>query len=78
LHVFTFSPDEKTNTIKAIKEGGALKVKYKKHGDALGEFSWLGELKNNIGQSIANSLSAQISRVGLDTNEWLRKRSQTK
>jgi len=74
LHVFTFSPDTQTNTVKAVAEEGKLKVKYKKHDDETGEFIWLGELKNNIAQSIANSLSAQISRVGLDTNEWLRRR----
>lgn len=73
LHVFTFSPDKVTNTIKAVEENGILKLKYKKHSGETGEFIWLGELKNNIAQSIANSLSAQISRVGLDTNEWLRK-----
>jgi hypothetical protein len=72
LHVFTFTPDGKTNTIKTIREKNQLIIKYKKDDGQLSSLIWVGELKNNIAQSIVNSLSAQISRVGLDTNEWLR------
>lgn len=33
---------------------------------------WIGELKSHVAQAISHNLAANISRVGLDTNEWLR------
>ncbi len=35
-------------------------------------FEWVAELKTGPAQAIANELSSKISRVGLDTFEWLR------
>ncbi|UPK72460.1 response regulator receiver domain [Chitinophaga filiformis] len=37
---------------------------------------WIAELKNDFAQSISNNFSAQLSRVGLDLSEWLRRNSQ--
>ena len=36
-------------------------------------FKWISELKNQHAQRIANNFAANISRVGLDESEWLRR-----
>ena len=36
-------------------------------------FRWVSELKNEHAQRIANNFAANISRVGLDESEWLRR-----
>lgn len=73
VYIFNLKPDTATNTVKAINENDVYKIKYKiddTHEDSL---IWFGELKANVAQAIANKLAEQISRVGLDTNEWLRR-----
>lgn len=40
-----------------------------------GEFVWLGELKPAQAQRVAEDLSGELSRIGLDESEWLRRRS---
>ena len=37
------------------------------------QLEWLGELKSDFAQSIANNFSAQLARVGMDHSEWLRR-----
>ena len=73
VHVFKLVPNELTNTVKAELDDGKYKVRYVKEGDQESFLTWFGELKTNVAQSIANNLAEQISRVGLDTNEWLRR-----
>lgn len=36
---------------------------------------WIGDLKNDFSQSISNSFSVGLSRVGMDHSEWLRRSS---
>lgn len=72
LHIFKFPPDPTSRTIKCEKKGGELKVSYIQANGFLCYLTWVGELKSNIAQSISNDLASKISRVGLDTNEWLR------
>ena len=36
-------------------------------------FKWISELKNQHAQRIVNNFAANISRVGLDESEWLRR-----
>lgn len=36
------------------------------------KYKWLGELKSEHAQRIANQFAANLSRVGLDESEWLR------
>ncbi|MFB4357160.1 response regulator receiver domain [Pantoea sp. BS_4] len=71
LQLFTFSPDTESNTIKAVIHRDKYKIKYK-NGNRESFLIWHGELKATVAQAIANKLAEQISRVGLDTNEWLR------
>ncbi|WP_233966404.1 response regulator receiver domain [Pectobacterium polaris] len=71
LQIFTFSPDSESNTIKAVIDRDKYKIKHKK-GSKESYLIWHGELKTTVAQAIANKLAEQLSRVGLDTNEWLR------
>ncbi|KEY58970.1 response regulator receiver domain [Serratia sp. DD3] len=73
VRIFKLKPDTKTNTVKAINDDCDFKIKYEKDDGQVGSLVWLGELKSNVAQAIANKLAEQISRVGLDTNEWLRR-----
>lgn len=34
---------------------------------------WVGELKSDFAQSVANNFSSQLARVGMDHSEWLRR-----
>lgn len=72
LQIFNLVPDTTSNTVKTIFDNKEYKVKFKTDSSQDNFLIWLGELKTNIAQSIANKLAEQISRVGLDTNEWLR------
>lgn len=73
IHIFRLIPNAETNTAKAVFENGECKVKYLKDDNQEDCLIWFGELKTNVAQAIANHLAEQISRVGLDTNEWLRR-----
>lgn len=77
---FTMTPHKATRTIKVEKKDGSEEyiIHYKKDDNSEGSLTWVGELKSNIAQSISNSVAASISRVGLDTNEWLRLSSSPK
>ncbi|HAX4190760.1 TPA: hypothetical protein JZE15_000551 [Escherichia coli] len=73
IYIFNLEPDTTTNTVKAIREGEVYKIRYKINDTQEDSLIWFGELKANVAQAIANKLAEQISRVGLDTNEWLRR-----
>lgn len=73
IHIFKLIPDKQTNTVKVVNEAGKYLVQHLQEDEKTSSLIWLGELKANIAQSIANKLAEQISRVGLDTNEWLRR-----
>lgn len=69
---FLLIPDPSTKTVKSRQENSNYLISYQKDNDEIADLTWLGELKNNVAQAIANNLASNISRVGLDTNEWLR------
>lgn len=73
IHIFKLMPNTETNTAKAVFDDGEYKVKYLKDDNQEDCLIWFGELKTNVAQAIVNHLAEQISRVGLDTNEWLRR-----
>lgn len=71
-----------------IYQSQLITFKANKNKEVRGEFSneriwfegnpameWLGELKNDFSQSIANSFATGLSRVGMDHSEWLRRSS---
>jgi hypothetical protein len=45
--------------------------KYKRKDNLL--MVWIGELKSNYAQYISNRFAAELSRVGMDLSEWLRR-----
>ncbi|EMV7407518.1 hypothetical protein AADQ46_001002 [Enterobacter soli] len=69
---FILIPDSSTKTVKSKNDNNNYLINYQKNNAEIGNLIWLGELKNNVAQAIANNLATNISRVGLDTNEWLR------
>lgn len=80
IRKFTMTPDRTTRTIKVEKkqDGNEYVVSYTKDDASIGYLTWVGELKSNIAQSISNNVASSISRVGLDTNEWLRLSSSSR
>ncbi|GAB7269889.1 hypothetical protein DZS_12820 [Dickeya ananatis] len=72
IYIFKLKPNPDTNTIKTEFIDGCHMVIHDRGNNEFENLTWVGELKSNIAQSIANKLAEQISRVGLDTNEWLR------
>lgn len=74
IQTFSLKWHSKSRTVKAVKSEGDddYLVQYtgSKGGD--GHFIWIGELKNSVAQCISNKVAASISRIGIDTNEWLR------
>jgi hypothetical protein len=62
---------DKDGNVTSFEEGEQTKFK---KGDNL-KMIWISELKNDFAQSVANSFSNQLSRVGLDLSEWLRRNS---
>ena len=36
-------------------------------------YQWLGELKAEFAQSVAQSIATRMSRIGLNKSEWLRR-----
>ena len=70
-----FHHDPMTRAITARLEEGGSNLLYTATGEFHEEevtFDWVAEFKIGIATSIVNELSAKISRIGLDTFEWLR------
>lgn len=55
--------------VRAIQEDGKIMM----IGNS--KMEWIGELKSDFAQSIANKFSSNLSRVGMDHSEWLRRSS---
>ncbi|MDX1300926.1 response regulator receiver domain [Photobacterium sp.] len=76
VHNFTFKPDANRGEIISVFENEKhfFNAEYNLNGivDIKIKLRWLGELKSNVAQSLCTNLASQLSRVGLDTNEWLR------
>lgn len=41
-----------------------------------GDFTWVAELKNDFAQRVSNLFAAEMSRVGVDSFEWLRRQEK--
>jgi hypothetical protein len=78
IRTYNFDPDVEKRVVKAAKEGGEFLFKAKLEGsDKVITFEWCGEFKQAVSQAIIYGLAAQLSRVGLDTFEWLRARNSS-
>lgn len=74
IRKFDLKRNKTTRTVKASNQAGSNEyiIQCKKESGSIEELFWVGELKNNVAQAISNQVAASISRIGLDTNEWLR------
>jgi hypothetical protein len=68
---FAFKADA-NREIRGVFENGLIIMK---KGTTQPPLVWLGELKSDFAQSIANEFAANLSRVGMDHSEWLRRSS---
>lgn len=67
LELITFKPQNETILSKNVKG-------YEVFEDIKGnQFKWLGNLKYPFAQRVSNNFAYEISRVGLDESEWLRR-----
>lgn len=69
LKTFKFNPSEEKDTVFAKREENYHYFETV-HNEKL---IWLCDLKDMQAQRISNIIAAQISRVGLDESEWLRR-----
>jgi hypothetical protein len=69
LKTIKFSPDHSTQTVLAEAEDGIYFFK-SNYGE---QYLWLADLNDAQAQRVANNYAAQLSRVGLDESEWLRR-----
>lgn len=68
--MYDFYSDTQGNS-SSYMDNGIVKFK---RGDNQ-NMIWVAELKNDYAQSISNTFSMELSRVGLDMSEWLRRNS---
>ena len=57
----------RNQAVRGILENGKIVIK----GET--PMEWIAELKNDFAQSVSNNFAANISRVGMDQSEWLRR-----
>lgn len=69
----TLKYNQTSRTIKVHRQENSDYIIENKNPDGSFEnMLWVGEFKSNVAQAISNNVAASISRIGLDTNEWLR------
>ena len=64
-----FIPSPGSDTISAREDKGSFvfESSFKE------KFIWLSDLKDAHAQRVANNFASQLSRIGLDESEWLRR-----
>jgi hypothetical protein len=69
LNLITFTPglNDKGVILTKVKNSD-----YRFTDTANEKYKWIGELRSEHAQRIANEFAANLSRVGLDESEWLR------
>lgn len=67
---FEFEPNGQ-NRIKGVEEEGTY-IFTSRDG---AKFKWIAELKRDYAQRVSNEFAAELSRVGLDEPEWLRRQA---
>lgn len=69
LKTIKFLPTGDTQSVQAIENNG----KYEFNAEYEEQYEWMAELKDAHAQRVANNFGANVSRVGLDESEWLRR-----
>jgi hypothetical protein len=72
LEIIEFAPFERTGIVQAKKEEDGYHY-FIGGPDNQTQYRWILDLKEAHAQRIANNFAAQLSRVGLDESEWLRR-----
>ena len=72
LEIIEFTPFEGTGIVQAKKEEDGYHY-FTGGPDNQIKYQWILDLKEAHAQRIANNFAAQLSRVGLDESEWLRR-----
>jgi hypothetical protein len=67
---FTFKANG-NREIRGVLDGDKIIIK----GTTNPSLEWIGELKSDFAQSLANQFASNLSRVGMDHSEWLRRSS---
>lgn len=69
-----FKPDSNVSPVRAKKRDSDGGFEFT---DVCGiQYTWIGELKPDYAQRIAQSLAATLSRVAIDESEWLRNQAR--
>jgi hypothetical protein len=73
IKLIPFDPDPDTKRVipRALGEDGHFFVSAKRSA----KYKWVGELRTEQVQRIANKFASNLARVGLDESEWLRRYS---
>lgn len=71
LEIIEFAPFENSGIVQAQAEDGVYYFTAVREDQI--KFKWILDLKEAHAQRIANNFAAQLSRVGLDESEWLRR-----
>lgn len=66
----SFAPDSDSRTVKADVVSG--KWLFRSVGEQR-TYSWLGQLKSDHAQRVAQAFAAELARVGVTESEWLRR-----
>ncbi len=71
IEIIEFTPFKSTGIVQAQEEDGFYYFTGGVNGQI--KYQWILDLKEAHAQRIANHFAAQLSRVGLDESEWLRR-----
>lgn len=71
--IVDFEPDPTRQCVLALRNGSDGPFIFKDSYDSKGEYRWVGELKAEFAQSIAQLIGERMSRVPLNKSEWLRR-----
>jgi|GEM_PF-2273516 len=71
-----FNGEEKSKRAVVEKEDDVYILKAYPKKASVTKYEWIGELKRDYAQRIANRYASKISRIGLDEYEWLRRLSR--
>ena len=65
-----FDPNQEAGCVLANADASATFVF---EDESENQYRWLGELKAESAQSVAQAIATRMSRVGLNKSEWLRR-----
>lgn len=74
VRTIKFTGDKNDGVVKAVRNNSDIYIFQQKYKDITDEhFEWVLDLKDLHAQRIVTEYASQLSRVGLDESEWLRR-----